>query len=147
MPPGSTILEVQAETGLEELAGEEEDDAFDVETIDALKQYASKVRNQRCFHGLPAALRGWCSSPRLAWVLSVLPSLVLLYICFSAMPALRRETEQGSRERATTDRWLTVKDLERGSFVLDPLASSYRVLGLPPLTCCGHRFGKSRDLL
>ncbi|NXC20866.1 ZNF76 protein, partial [Corythaeola cristata] len=42
MPPGSTILEVQAETGLEELAGEEEDDAFDVETINALKQYASK---------------------------------------------------------------------------------------------------------
>uniref|UniRef100_A0A8D0FI57 Transcription factor IIIA n=1 Tax=Strix occidentalis caurina TaxID=311401 RepID=A0A8D0FI57_STROC len=46
MPPGSTILEVQAETGLEELAGEEEDDAFDVETINALKQYASKVRTQ-----------------------------------------------------------------------------------------------------
>ncbi|NXL66187.1 ZNF76 protein, partial [Chordeiles acutipennis] len=42
MPPGSTILEVQAETGLEELAGEEEDDAFDVETMNALKQYASK---------------------------------------------------------------------------------------------------------
>ena len=58
MPPGSTILEVQAETGLEELAGEEADDAFDVETINALKQYASKVRTQRFFHGLPAALRG-----------------------------------------------------------------------------------------
>ncbi|NXL36901.1 ZNF76 protein, partial [Glaucidium brasilianum] len=42
VPPGSTILEVQAESGLEELAGEEEDDAFDVETINALKQYASK---------------------------------------------------------------------------------------------------------
>ncbi|NXL08246.1 ZNF76 protein, partial [Mesembrinibis cayennensis] len=42
MPPGSTILEVQAETGLEELAGEKEDDSFDVETINALKQYASK---------------------------------------------------------------------------------------------------------
>ncbi|NXE81127.1 ZNF76 protein, partial [Cochlearius cochlearius] len=42
VPPGSTILEVQAETGLEELAGEGEDDAFDVETINALKQYASK---------------------------------------------------------------------------------------------------------
>ncbi|NXW43856.1 ZNF76 protein, partial [Nyctiprogne leucopyga] len=42
IPPGSTILEVQAETGLEELAGEEEDDAFDVETMNALKQYASK---------------------------------------------------------------------------------------------------------
>ncbi|NXX11502.1 ZNF76 protein, partial [Podargus strigoides] len=42
MPPGSTILEVQAETGLEELAGEEEEDAFDVETINALTQYASK---------------------------------------------------------------------------------------------------------
>ncbi|XP_074750140.1 zinc finger protein 76 isoform X2 [Strix uralensis] len=46
MPPGSTILEVQAETGLEELAGEEEDDAFDVETINALKQYASKVSDE-----------------------------------------------------------------------------------------------------
>ncbi|NXG62914.1 ZNF76 protein, partial [Hemiprocne comata] len=42
MPPGSTILEVQAEAGLEELAGEEEDDAFDVETMSALKQYTSK---------------------------------------------------------------------------------------------------------
>ncbi|NWS59996.1 ZNF76 protein, partial [Chunga burmeisteri] len=42
VPPGSTILEVQAETGLEELAGEEEDDAFDAETINALKQYTSK---------------------------------------------------------------------------------------------------------
>ncbi|XP_010019278.1 PREDICTED: zinc finger protein 76 isoform X2 [Nestor notabilis] len=42
VPPGSTILEVQAETGLEELAGEEEDGAFDVETINALKQYTSK---------------------------------------------------------------------------------------------------------
>lgn len=56
VPPGSTVLEVQAEAGLEELAGEEEDDAFDVETINALKQYASKVRMQ-AFHGLPAAPR------------------------------------------------------------------------------------------
>ncbi|KFW01427.1 Zinc finger protein 76, partial [Fulmarus glacialis] len=46
MPPGSTILEVQAETGLEELAGEEEDDAFDAETINALKQYTSKVSDE-----------------------------------------------------------------------------------------------------
>ena len=85
MPPGSTILEVQAETGLEALAGEEEDDALDVETVHALEQYTSKVRTQRCFHGLPAALRGWSSSPPLAWALSVLPSLVLLYICFSLL--------------------------------------------------------------
>uniref|UniRef100_A0A8C0GDF1 Zinc finger protein 76 n=1 Tax=Chelonoidis abingdonii TaxID=106734 RepID=A0A8C0GDF1_CHEAB len=42
MPAGSTILTVQAETGLEELAGEEEDEAFDADTINALKQYASK---------------------------------------------------------------------------------------------------------
>lgn len=115
MPPGSTILEVQAETGLEELAGEEEDDAFDVETMNALKQYASKVRTQRFFHGLPAALRGWCSSPRLVWGLNVFPALVYLCICFSAMTALRRETGQGSCESATTERWLTVKDLEWGS--------------------------------
>lgn len=46
VPPGSTILEVQAETGLEELAGEEEDGAFDVETINALKQYTSKVSDE-----------------------------------------------------------------------------------------------------
>ncbi|XP_030898776.1 zinc finger protein 76 [Melopsittacus undulatus] len=46
VPPGSTILEVQAETGLEELAGEEEDDAFDVETINALKQYTSKASDK-----------------------------------------------------------------------------------------------------
>ncbi|KAM6236954.1 zinc finger protein 76 isoform 2-T2 [Porphyrio hochstetteri] len=46
MPPGSTILEVQAEPGLEELAGEEEEDAFDVETMNALKQYARKVSDE-----------------------------------------------------------------------------------------------------
>ncbi|NXJ47041.1 ZNF76 protein, partial [Spizaetus tyrannus] len=50
MPPGSTILEVQAETGLEELAGEEADDAFDVETINALKQYASKDLQEEEVH-------------------------------------------------------------------------------------------------
>nr|XP_021136814.1 zinc finger protein 76 isoform X2 [Columba livia] len=43
VPPGSAVLEVQAETGLE-LAGEEEDNAFDVET--ALKQYAGKVHER-----------------------------------------------------------------------------------------------------
>ncbi|KAK2521718.1 Znf76 [Columba livia] len=43
VPPGSAVLEVQAETGLE-LAGEEEDNAFDVET--ALKQYAGKVSEE-----------------------------------------------------------------------------------------------------
>ncbi|KAM8988049.1 zinc finger protein 76 isoform 3-T4 [Ara ararauna] len=46
VPPGSTILEVQAETGLEELAGEEEDVAFDVEVINALKQYTSKASDK-----------------------------------------------------------------------------------------------------
>ncbi|NXW17093.1 ZNF76 protein, partial [Circaetus pectoralis] len=50
MPPGSTILEVQAETGLEELAGEEADDAFDVETINALKQYANKDLQEEEVH-------------------------------------------------------------------------------------------------
>uniref|UniRef100_A0A8C3QF99 Transcription factor IIIA n=1 Tax=Cyanoderma ruficeps TaxID=181631 RepID=A0A8C3QF99_9PASS len=40
--PGSTTLEVQTETGLEELAGEEEDDGFDVDTINALQQYGRK---------------------------------------------------------------------------------------------------------
>ncbi|XP_053943245.1 zinc finger protein 76 isoform X2 [Cuculus canorus] len=46
VPPGSTVLEVQAETGLEELAGEEEEDAFDVETMNVLKQYTSKVSDE-----------------------------------------------------------------------------------------------------
>ncbi|NXX28181.1 ZNF76 protein, partial [Nicator chloris] len=51
--PGSTTLEVQTETGLKELAGEEEDDGFDVDTINALQQYGKKdlqeeeVQNQR----------------------------------------------------------------------------------------------------
>lgn len=58
VPPGSTILEVQAETGLEELAGEEEDDAF-VETINALKQYTSKVRTQCFFPGLGVVVHMW----------------------------------------------------------------------------------------
>ncbi|XP_053820152.1 zinc finger protein 76 isoform X1 [Vidua chalybeata] len=40
--PGSTILEVQTETGLQELAGEEEDDGFDVDTMDALQQCGRK---------------------------------------------------------------------------------------------------------
>ncbi|NXE40250.1 ZNF76 protein, partial [Ptilorrhoa leucosticta] len=40
--PGSTILEVQTETGLEELAGEEEDDGFDVDTVNALQRYGRK---------------------------------------------------------------------------------------------------------
>ncbi|XP_033375754.1 zinc finger protein 76 [Parus major] len=40
--PGSTILEVQTETGLKELAGDEEDDGFDVDTINALQQYGRK---------------------------------------------------------------------------------------------------------
>ncbi|NWH78786.1 ZNF76 protein, partial [Piaya cayana] len=50
VPPGSTVLEVQAETGLEELAGEEEEDAFDVETMTALKQYASKDLQEEEVH-------------------------------------------------------------------------------------------------
>ncbi|NXQ54074.1 ZNF76 protein, partial [Anthoscopus minutus] len=40
--PGSTILEVQTEPGLEELAREEEDDGFDVDTINALQQCGRK---------------------------------------------------------------------------------------------------------
>ncbi|XP_066479449.1 zinc finger protein 76 [Tiliqua scincoides] len=43
MSVGSTILSVQADVGLADLAAEEKDDAFDVETISALKDYASKV--------------------------------------------------------------------------------------------------------
>lgn len=46
MAPGSTTLEVQTETGLEELAGEEEEDGFDVDTMNALQQYGRKVRAQ-----------------------------------------------------------------------------------------------------
>ncbi|NXK40283.1 ZNF76 protein, partial [Piprites chloris] len=41
--PGSTLLEVQTETRLEELAGEEEDDAFDVETMNTLQQYSKDL--------------------------------------------------------------------------------------------------------
>lgn len=107
MPPGSTILEVQAETGLEELAGEEEDDAFDVETINALKQYASKVRMQSFFHGLPAAPRDWRTSPHLAWSLSYLLSFVLPCVGFTAVPTLGRETRQGFCESANPGGWLT----------------------------------------
>ncbi|KAJ6659842.1 hypothetical protein lerEdw1_018297 [Lerista edwardsae] len=42
VPMGSTVLAVQADVGLEDLAAEEKDDAFDLETISALKDYASK---------------------------------------------------------------------------------------------------------
>ncbi|NXM09026.1 ZNF76 protein, partial [Tyrannus savana] len=44
--PGSTLLEVQTETGLEELAREEEDDAFDVETMNALQQYSKDLQEE-----------------------------------------------------------------------------------------------------
>ncbi|NWZ86457.1 ZNF76 protein, partial [Poecile atricapillus] len=40
--PGSTILEVQTETGLKKLPGDEEDDGFDVDTINALQEYGRK---------------------------------------------------------------------------------------------------------
>ncbi|NWY68777.1 ZNF76 protein, partial [Erithacus rubecula] len=42
LAPGSTILEVQTESGLEDLAGEEEDDGFDVDTTNALQKYGRK---------------------------------------------------------------------------------------------------------
>uniref|UniRef100_A0A8C5T1I8 Transcription factor IIIA n=1 Tax=Malurus cyaneus samueli TaxID=2593467 RepID=A0A8C5T1I8_9PASS len=48
--PGSTILEVQTEAGLEELAGEEEDDGFDVDTINALQQYGRKDLQEEEVH-------------------------------------------------------------------------------------------------
>ncbi|XP_041282970.1 zinc finger protein 76 isoform X2 [Onychostruthus taczanowskii] len=44
LAPGSTILQVQTETGLQELAGEEEDDGPDVDTINALQQYGRKAQ-------------------------------------------------------------------------------------------------------
>ncbi|NWR34246.1 ZNF76 protein, partial [Tachuris rubrigastra] len=44
--PGSTFLEVQTETGLKELVGEEEDDAFDVETVNALQQYSKGLQEE-----------------------------------------------------------------------------------------------------
>lgn len=61
--PGSTVLEVQTESGLEELAKEEEEYSFDVDTINALQQYGRKVRPQHL----------------LAWVCA-LPSAVLVCI-------------------------------------------------------------------
>ncbi|XP_058711712.1 zinc finger protein 76 isoform X2 [Poecile atricapillus] len=42
--PGSTILEVQTETGLKKLPGDEEDDGFDVDTINALQEYGRKAQ-------------------------------------------------------------------------------------------------------
>uniref|UniRef100_A0A8C8VPR5 Zinc finger protein 76 n=1 Tax=Pelusios castaneus TaxID=367368 RepID=A0A8C8VPR5_9SAUR len=50
MPAGSTILAVQAETGLEELAGEEEDGTFDADTINAVKQNANKDLQEEEVH-------------------------------------------------------------------------------------------------
>lgn len=107
VPPGSTVLEVQAEAGLEELAGEEEDDAFDVETINALKPYASKVRMRAFFHGLPAVLRDWCTTLHLAWSLSCLLSFALPCVSFTAVPTLGREARQGFCESASPGGWLT----------------------------------------
>ncbi|NXL91363.1 ZNF76 protein, partial [Alectura lathami] len=50
VPPGSTTPEVQTETGLEELVGEEEEYAFDVKTVNALEQYASKNLQEEEVH-------------------------------------------------------------------------------------------------
>ncbi|KAM9217261.1 zinc finger protein 76 isoform 2-T4 [Leptosomus discolor] len=57
VPPGSTILEVPAGTGLEELAGEEEGDAFDVETRNALQQYGGKVSEEEEEEGVTDTCR------------------------------------------------------------------------------------------
>ncbi|XP_062997599.1 zinc finger protein 76 isoform X2 [Elgaria multicarinata webbii] len=46
MPMGSTILAVQADVGLEELAIGEKDETFDLDTISVLKDYASKVSEE-----------------------------------------------------------------------------------------------------
>lgn len=43
LAPGSTILQVKTETGLEDLAGKEENDSFDVDTVNALQKYDRKV--------------------------------------------------------------------------------------------------------
>uniref|UniRef100_A0A670JCV6 Uncharacterized protein n=1 Tax=Podarcis muralis TaxID=64176 RepID=A0A670JCV6_PODMU len=48
---GSTTLTVQADVGLEELAVGEKDDSFELDSITALKDYASKVRILFCFCG------------------------------------------------------------------------------------------------
>ncbi|NXQ50319.1 ZNF76 protein, partial [Catharus fuscescens] len=42
LAPGSTILEVQTETGLKDMAGKEENDSFDVDTMNALQKYDRK---------------------------------------------------------------------------------------------------------
>lgn len=46
LAPGSTILQVKTETGLEDLAGKEENDSFDVDTVNALQKYDRKVSVQ-----------------------------------------------------------------------------------------------------
>ncbi|NWW70770.1 ZNF76 protein, partial [Climacteris rufus] len=62
--PGSTVLEVQTETGLEELAGEEEGDGFDVDTINTLQQYSSKDVQEEEVHnhrkGQQVGRRAFC---------------------------------------------------------------------------------------
>uniref|UniRef100_A0A8C3VAF5 Transcription factor IIIA n=1 Tax=Catharus ustulatus TaxID=91951 RepID=A0A8C3VAF5_CATUS len=46
LAPGSTILEVQTETGLKDMAGKEENDSFDVDTMNALQKYDRKKGQQ-----------------------------------------------------------------------------------------------------
>ncbi|KAJ7418218.1 Zinc finger protein 76 [Pitangus sulphuratus] len=61
--PGSTLLEVQTETGLEELAREEEDDAFDVETMNALQQYSKDLQEEEVLShrkGQQVSSRAFC---------------------------------------------------------------------------------------
>ncbi|KAF4800501.1 zinc finger protein [Turdus rufiventris] len=47
LAPGSTILQVKTETGLEDLAGKEENDSFDVDTVNALQKYDRKCLFQQ----------------------------------------------------------------------------------------------------
>lgn len=57
LPPDGTILAVQTEVGLEDLAAED-DEGFSTDTVVALEQYASKVGSQRLtppFHALGPA--------------------------------------------------------------------------------------------
>lgn len=100
MPSDSTILAVQTEVGLEDLAAED-DEGFSTDTVVALEQYASKVssRSLSTLLALPELpLFGGQDCPVLGYGLGYslcpctpapqLPSHILIQVCTPAWPGL-----------------------------------------------------------
>lgn len=91
MPADSTILAVQTEVGLEDLAAED-DEGFSADTVVALEQYASKVSSQRLtahssLGPAKAATSAWAWPRLLPQPLSPRPRLIVHILIQGVRPA------------------------------------------------------------